>query len=102
MSLPTQEQTSSAPPSYPKPLTDPVDLLTLLGRGVICLVLAALTIALLVRQVFGFALFVGIISLIVQRMTYKLWKRLRDERMAAQAALLTEQNETAAEGSVAP
>ncbi len=99
MSLPTQEQNPVSPPPY-KPLTDPVDLITLLGRGVICLVLAALTIVLLVRQVFAFALFVGIVSLVVQRMTYKLWKRLRDERIAAQAALAAETEAT--NGSVAP
>ena len=90
MSLPTPSTQTQTPQT--KPLTDPADLFTLLGRMVICLVLACLTVVLLIRQAFGFALFVGAISIFVQRITIKMWRRLRDERLAAEAAFLAENN----------
>lgn len=75
-------------PSQTKPLTDPAELFTLLGRMVICLVLATLTVALLMRRAVPFALFVGAISIFVQRITIKQWRRMRDERMEAETEAL--------------
>ena len=90
----TPPLSSRAQTSTPyKPLTDPAELFTLLGRMVICMVLVALTIVLLVQHQIAFALFVGGISIFVQRLTIKMWRRMRDERQAAEAALLTEPTE---------
>ena len=99
MRLPQTDSTPSQTPAPYKPLTDPAELLTLLGRVVICFVLAALTISLLVKQQIAFALFVGAISLFVQRITIKMWRRMRDERQEAEAALLAR---AASKGEAAP
>lgn len=98
MSLPAPPQS----PTPTKPLTDPAELFTLLGRMVICFVLAALTVALLMRQAVAFALFVGAISIFVQRITIKQWKRMRDERMEAEAALVAAGQSLPGEGEPAP
>ena len=102
MSLPHSSPPQTRTPPA-KPLTDPAELFTLLGRMVICCVLAALTVALLLKQQIAYALFVGAISIFVQRITIKMWRRMRDERMEAEAALLADQtNQNAPEGEPAP
>lgn len=80
-----------------KPLTDPADLMQLLGRMLASTVLFCLTIFWILRTVLDHNVknvtmltTTGIISLMLQRATVKLWRRLRDERMEAEAARAAE------------
>ncbi len=70
-----------------KPLTNPADIMTLLGRFGACIVLMGMTIAYLFKgkQYVVFGLILAVISLVCNLATAKLWRRLRDERIAAEA-----------------
>jgi hypothetical protein len=68
-----------------KPLTDPTELMTLLGRFGACAALLVVTVAAFVKQNLPLGLVLALVSLIVQRATVKLYRRLRDERITAEA-----------------
>jgi hypothetical protein len=68
-----------------KPLTDPADLITLLGRFMACGVLFILTVVALCMRYFTLGIGMALFSLFWQRATLKMYRRLRDERAAAEA-----------------
>jgi hypothetical protein len=63
-------------------LTDPVDLLALLGRFSAAVFLFLVTIALLGLKRYDIAILTGGGSLLLQLATHRMWRRLRDERLA--------------------
>lgn len=72
-----------------RPLTDPADLFTLLGRFMATVVLFMMTVAFLVNDEPSkrvFAIPFGTVTLLVQFAAIRLWRRLRDERLAAKEA----------------
>jgi hypothetical protein len=81
--MPTHNRTGAAGTG---PLTKPADLLMLFGRYIASLVLLVSTLVhIFQRNVVG-AAFAGTASLLLLWTTVRLWRRLRDERMAAKAA----------------
>jgi len=69
-----------------KPLTKPADLLILFGRYLASLVLIVATLIHLFQQNYVGAAIAGSASLFLMWATVRLWRRLRDERIAARAA----------------
>ena len=69
-----------------KPLTDPTDLMTLLGRFGACFVLFLLTVVSFFQRHLVLGLVMAVASLFTQRATIRLWRRLRDERVLADVA----------------
>lgn len=101
------ESTSPHLPVDGKPLTDPADLFQLLGRMLASTVLFCLTVFWILHtsidhdpknlaRNYTLTVTTAIISLMVQRATIKLWRRLRDERAEAEA-LREEQRKSNAE-----
>jgi hypothetical protein len=88
-STPVPSSTDPASVGVPQttgPLTDPAELVALLGRFVACVVMFILTIAAFVKHATLIGVGIAIFSLFYQRATLRMWRRLRDERMAAEAA----------------
>lgn len=72
------------PPTVP---TDPAELLTLFGRFFSAIFLMCLTIALILTHNYVASGISGIVAVFTQRAAIQLYRRLRDERAAALAAL---------------
>jgi hypothetical protein len=66
------------------PLTDPADLFALLGRFVGTAVLFVVSATLLLRQEWRSLAFSAPAMFVMQFMTIRLWRKLRDERAAAE------------------
>jgi hypothetical protein len=69
----------------PKPLTEPADLLRLIGRFFATLILYIFALTYLFKQDMGGALILAIFALLMQFWTMSLWRNLRDQRIAAKA-----------------
>jgi hypothetical protein len=76
------------PPS--KPLTDPADLLTLIGRFVAGIVMNLFIVWSITKQSWWSVSLFTIASLIIHRATISLYRRLRQERAERVAQLETE------------
>jgi hypothetical protein len=74
------------PAAPEEPLTDPADLLMLLGRFVAACVLMVMTLALLLQREYTTAMVVGAVTFILQISTTRTWRRLREERLAKKEA----------------
>jgi hypothetical protein len=81
--MPTHARTN---PHATQPLTRPADLLMLFGRYIASLILLVFTLIHILQQNVGGAVFTGLASLFLLWTTFLLWRRLRNERMAAKAA----------------
>ncbi len=68
------------------PLTDPSDLLALAGRFFGSVILTFFSVLCLIRHEYGALVGTAAGSLFLQWMTVRLWRRLRDERLAAKEA----------------
>jgi hypothetical protein len=93
--MPTENTTGAA---GIKPLTDPADVLRLLGRYLASLVLLVATLVHIFQGNVVGAAFAGIASLVLLWTTFLLWRRLRAERMAAKAARDTASRCSAGDG----
>lgn len=76
------------PPS--KPLTDPADLLTLIGRFVAGIVMNLFIVWSITKQSWWSVSLFTIASLIIHRATISLYRRLRQERAERVAQLESE------------
>ncbi len=76
------------PPS--KPLTDPADLLTLIGRFVAGIVMNLFVVWSITKQSWWSVSLFTIASLIIHRATISLYRRLRQERAERVAQLESE------------
>jgi hypothetical protein len=76
---------SQKPITNPEPVTDPADLINLIGRFVLTLVLNVLIVLALLRREWISVGVLSLVSLYVHRVTILLWRRLRDERIEALA-----------------
>lgn len=74
----------SEPRTRPEPLTDPADLFNLIGRFFLTLVLNVLILFSLFQRNFVSVAVLSLASLFMHRATILLWKRLRNERLAAE------------------
>lgn len=81
--MPTEP--TSKPVEKQEPLTDPADLLALLGRFMAACVLMVMTLALLLQKQYALATITGGVTLFLQLATTRTWRRLREERFAKQA-----------------
>jgi hypothetical protein len=71
----TQKETS-------RPLTEPADLMALIGRFCATCVLGTLTVAFFWRGERLYGVVLAIVTLILQVLTVRLWRHLREERAA--------------------
>jgi|GEM_PF-5172518 hypothetical protein len=74
------------PAVKPEPLTDPADLLALLGRFMSGSFLMIMTGVLILRQVWVMAAICGVLTILLQLSTTQLWRKLREERQEKLAA----------------
>jgi hypothetical protein len=72
---------TSKPTTNQEPLTDPADLLALLGRFMAACVLMVMTLALLLQRHYMIAIITGGVTLLLQLATTRTWRRLREERL---------------------
>lgn len=82
-----------------EPLTDPADLLALLGRFMAACVLMVMTFALLLQRHYVIGMVTGAVTLFLQMATTHTWRRLRNERLAKLAereAALAKETEVSA------
>jgi hypothetical protein len=86
----TQTQT---PTKLSAPRTELADLMALFGRFFSSVLLMMLTIVMLLRHSYAVAAVTALAALLTQRATIKLYRRLRDERMAALEAVQTQTEE---------
>ncbi|MDX1934307.1 MAG: hypothetical protein SFU56_17025 [Capsulimonadales bacterium] len=70
----------------PKPLTDPADLLRLGGRFFGTLILYVISFSYLIKQDYPGAAAMALLAIALQIWTIRLWRYLRDQRVAARAA----------------
>jgi uncharacterized SAM-binding protein YcdF (DUF218 family) len=78
-----------------QPITDPADLINLIGRFVLTLVLNVLIVLALLRREWVSVGVLSLVSLYVHRVTILLWRRLRDERVEALAQKQTQKQKGA-------
>jgi len=78
------------PSSPPKPLTDPADLLTLIGRFVAGIVMNLFIVWSITKQNWWSVSLFAVASLILHRATIGLYRRLRKERAERVAQLESE------------
>lgn len=71
-----------SPNAKPESITNPADLLVLLGRFSAGSFLFLMTMALIFMKRYDVAILTGGASLLLQVATHRLWRRLRDERLA--------------------
>jgi hypothetical protein len=80
-------------PKRAEPITDPAELLHLLGRFFMCLVVNILVVYSIVQRSWPSVIILSLGSLFLHRTTIVLWKRLsaeRQEKLALKEAQLTQ------------